>query len=201
MSSTPDAPASARAQATRAALLRAARDVFGRRGYADATIAEIVGRSGTSTGSLYNQFGGKAGLFFAVQSDISAQLWDVTVEAMDDLRRSGERDPLTIYLAGARAYLLACWQSRAILSMVKSGDVPETRPGGDHEHLRRWIRQNAEVLQVDSWRLGEAFAAAVTGIVSAAIPQVCRCRTKAAAQELIDYYAELVARLMRPSAP
>lgn len=197
---TAGAPLSRRVIATQDALLRGAREVFAARGYEAATIVEIVERSGTSTGSLYNQFGGKAGLFFALRREFSAQLWAVTANAMDALRETGEQDPLTIYLAGARAYLVACWDERDVASLLMSGDVPPGAEAARHERLYSWIKQNAAVLEVDHWRFGEALAAAVTGIVSVAIPQILTCTNRAEAIELIDYYAELITRLMRPSA-
>src|SRR6266542_4093397 len=53
----------ARSGSTRQALLAGALEVFSNRGYEDASIAEIVERSGASVGSLYHHYGGKAGLF------------------------------------------------------------------------------------------------------------------------------------------
>lgn len=196
-----NAPLSRRVIATQDALLSGARAVFAERGYEAATIAEIVERSGTSTGSLYNQFGGKAGLFFALRREFSAQLWSVTVHAMDVLREHGAQDPLAIYLAGARAYLGACWDERDLATVLMSGDAPHGAEAARHERLYSWIKQNAAVLEIDNARFGEALAAAVTGIVSAAIPQILRCASRAEASELIDFYAELITRLMRSSAP
>lgn len=195
------APLSKRVLATQDALLRGAREVFAEHGYEAATIAEIVERSGTSTGSLYNQFGSKAGLFFALRREFSARLWAATADAMDARRAAGEQDPLTVYLAGARAYLIACWDERDVATMLMSEDVPPGSEAGRHERLSTWIKQNAAVLQVDNRRFGEALAAAVTGVVSAAIPQIIACTSRAAATELIDFHAELITRLVRPSTP
>jgi AcrR family transcriptional regulator len=71
----------ARADATRQALLTAARAVFSSQGYADAGIAEIVTRSGISVGSLYHHYGGKAGLYLA--------LWEEHTAAQERRRRTG----------------------------------------------------------------------------------------------------------------
>lgn len=51
---------------TRAALLRAAQAVFGRRGYHDATLREIVEAAGVSKGALYYNFSTKDDLFLAL---------------------------------------------------------------------------------------------------------------------------------------
>jgi AcrR family transcriptional regulator len=58
-----------RAQATRIALLTAAREVFTEAGYADANITDIVNRAASSVGSLYHHFGGKQDLYIALYDD------------------------------------------------------------------------------------------------------------------------------------
>ena len=51
---------------TQRALLDAAREVFTRQGFAEASIADVVERAGSSVGSLYHHFGGKSELFLAL---------------------------------------------------------------------------------------------------------------------------------------
>jgi AcrR family transcriptional regulator len=55
-----------RSEATRAALVDAARALFGERGYGDVGTEEIVARAGVSRGALYHQFTDKQDLFRAV---------------------------------------------------------------------------------------------------------------------------------------
>src|SRR3954470_7168780 len=100
------APHPKRARATRAALLAGARDVFVARGFEGATIAEIVARSGTSVGSLYNQFGGKENLFLELHREHCDLLWEATHLAMRRARHGGADDPFEVYLVGARAHLV-----------------------------------------------------------------------------------------------
>ncbi|MFI5660981.1 TetR/AcrR family transcriptional regulator [Streptomyces sp. NPDC051684] len=58
----------------RQALLRGARTVFGREGYARAGIDEIAAEAGVSTRTLYNHFGGKENLFREVLLDSAANV-------------------------------------------------------------------------------------------------------------------------------
>ncbi|MFC4120685.1 TetR/AcrR family transcriptional regulator [Nonomuraea zeae] len=195
----PHRPLSKRALATRNALLDAARQVFAARGFEGATISEIVARSGTSVGSLYNQFGGKEHLFLELHRRHSELLWEATQQAMERARATGERDPFRLYLAGARAYLLACWDERDLARLFLSGEGP---PGFDaiaRGALRRWINQNADVLQVTGRRFGEALAAAVTGVVAAGARQVVACPARDDAAEMTEYFAMLVTRLAQPA--
>ena len=59
----------ARTAETQRALLDAARAVFSEQGFADASIADVVERAGSSVGSLYHHFGGKSELFIALWQD------------------------------------------------------------------------------------------------------------------------------------
>ena len=53
-------------EANRERILRAARDVFGARGYHPATIEEIAEEAGLSNGAIYYNFGSKEELFLAL---------------------------------------------------------------------------------------------------------------------------------------
>jgi AcrR family transcriptional regulator len=55
-----------RSEATRGALLRAGRELFGSRGYGGVGTEEIVARAGVTRGALYHQFTDKKDLFRAV---------------------------------------------------------------------------------------------------------------------------------------
>jgi AcrR family transcriptional regulator len=53
----------------RTRLINAAREVFGARGYAGATVGDLVAAAGVSDPTLYHHFDGKAGLFVAAAED------------------------------------------------------------------------------------------------------------------------------------
>jgi TetR/AcrR family transcriptional regulator, mexJK operon transcriptional repressor len=58
-----------RLAARREAFLAAAREVFVEKGYAEATLDDVIARSGGSRQTLYALFGGKQGLFEAIISE------------------------------------------------------------------------------------------------------------------------------------
>lgn len=62
-------PPGKRLAARRDAFLSAAREVFQEKGYAEATLDDVIARSGGSRQTLYALFGGKQGLFEAIISD------------------------------------------------------------------------------------------------------------------------------------
>lgn len=62
-------PLSKRGAARRQAFLAAARQVFEKKGFAEATLDDVIALSGGSRQTLYALFGGKQGLFEAIISD------------------------------------------------------------------------------------------------------------------------------------
>jgi AcrR family transcriptional regulator len=92
-----------RAEATRAALLRAARELFAERGYSAVGTEQIVARAGVTRGALYHHFRDKQDLFRAVHHEMEREL----MEAIG--RRMGEQsDPWELLVTGLRAFLDAC---------------------------------------------------------------------------------------------
>ena len=93
----------AQSEATRAALMGAARGLFAERGYAAVATEEIVRAAGVTRGALYHHFAGKEELFAAVyeevEADLVAEIGQVATEAAD---------PLDALHLGAAAFLEAC---------------------------------------------------------------------------------------------
>jgi AcrR family transcriptional regulator len=92
-----------RSQATREALIAAARPLFAERGYAGVGAEEIVGAAGLTRGALYHHFGGKRGLFEVVYRRLERELTEKIAEAA----LSGP-DPIEALWAGAEMFLDAC---------------------------------------------------------------------------------------------
>jgi len=65
---------SERKEATRASIIKAARAIFARDGFAKAPLAEIVEKSGVTTGAVYHHFKDKKGLFLAVAEHIEQEI-------------------------------------------------------------------------------------------------------------------------------
>jgi AcrR family transcriptional regulator len=91
-------------EATRAALIDAARELFADRGYTAVATEEIVRSAGVTRGALYHHFAGKRELFEAVYEDIERRL----VEQIAQSAMSAAGDPLQALEAGAQAFLDAC---------------------------------------------------------------------------------------------
>ena len=91
----------AQGESTRAALVGAARDLFGAQGYAATSTEEIVHRAGVTKGALYHHFADKEGLFRAVFEQVQ---WEVSDRAVD---RFNLPDSWEALLGGCRSWIEA----------------------------------------------------------------------------------------------
>ncbi|HEY2437926.1 MAG TPA: helix-turn-helix domain-containing protein [Solirubrobacteraceae bacterium] len=94
---------SERVEETREALISAARELFGQRGFGAVGTEEIVRRAGLTRGALYHHFASKENLFRAVYEAVERDL--VERIAATALAAS---DPVQALRAGARAFLDSC---------------------------------------------------------------------------------------------
>ena len=95
-----------RSEATRRRLLRAARRLFAKRGYAGVGTEEIVRAAGVTRGALYHHFAGKRELLEAVYEQIEAEL---TEEIAAGALAAGS-DPVEALRAGAEMFLDHCME-------------------------------------------------------------------------------------------
>jgi AcrR family transcriptional regulator len=92
-----------RSDATRAALVAAATELFAERGFHGTPAELVVGRAGVTSGALYHHFGDKRGLFRSVLDAVERRLADRVAAAA----RSGA-DPWQRLQLGVDEYLRAC---------------------------------------------------------------------------------------------
>jgi AcrR family transcriptional regulator len=93
----------AEAQATREALIRAALELFAKRGYAGVGTEEIVARARVTRGALYHHFEDKRDLFRAVFERVEADLMERIGAQM-----KASDDPWELMVGGMRSFLDAC---------------------------------------------------------------------------------------------
>jgi AcrR family transcriptional regulator len=91
-----------RSEATRGALIAAARALFALRGFAAVGTEEIVRAAGVTRGALYHQFADKRELFAAVFEQLEAELAQRMAKAA-----AGAPDPLAALRVGSDAWLEA----------------------------------------------------------------------------------------------
>ena len=200
-----------RSAETRRVLLAAAREVFAAHGYDGASIADVVERAGSSVGSLYHHFGGKAELFVALWQDHQdAQEQRVVsavakARAQEEARAQGEarggEDLLTLFIEGARAYFDGSWAQRDVARLFMTGNGP---PG--FEMMRRtrsheWVRQNAVLLGAGADPVDRMTVAILTTIIGEAAREIAASSSREEANALADAAVTLIRRLdpLRPA--
>jgi AcrR family transcriptional regulator len=131
-------------------MLEAAKAVFIEHGYANATLDEVIRRSGGSRATLYKQFGDKEGLFAAIIADVCSAM----VAPLAD--SAADQEPETVLLAFGRAFMAGLMEPgglqlyRVLIgegarfpelaeAVYRSGPMAAAdRLAG---HLRRWITE------------------------------------------------------------
>ena len=87
---------------TRAALITAARRLFGAEGFAEVSAERVVREAGMTRGALYHQFADKADLFAAVLDEVEAEIAQRVADAVAGFDPA---DTTGMLLAGADAWL------------------------------------------------------------------------------------------------
>ena len=186
----------ARTAGTQRALLDAARAVFVEQGFADASIAEVVRRAGSSVGSLYHHFGGKSELFVALWQEHQAAHDEAASGAVAAAKRAGVGDPFELFSVGARAYLEGSWQRRDLAMLFLSGDSP---PGFEVMARRRgheWLVQNDTLLRLGDTSFDRLYVTALTSLIGEGSREVAAAANRRQANKIIDATIEYVRRLM-----
>lgn len=135
-------PRSARGVRTRAAIVRAARDVFERDGFVDSRIVDIAATAGVALGSFYTYFRTKEQVLAAVLAELQEEILHPTVSD------APAADPVAAIEAANRAYLVAYRRNAALMSVLDqvaavNADVRAVRL----ERNRAFAERNARAIR------------------------------------------------------
>ncbi len=190
----------ARTAQTQRALLDAARAVFTGQGFAEASIADVVERAGSSVGSLYHHFGGKSELFIALWQDYQQAQEAAASEAVARARRAGVTDPFQLFSAGARAFLEDCWQHRDLAVLFYAGGGPPGFEVMKRRRAREWLGQNDALLRLSDTSFDRLYVTILTSLIGEGGQEVAAARTRRQATQVITATIEYVRRLMTGGA-
>ncbi|MCF3640476.1 TetR family transcriptional regulator [Rhizobium sp. TRM95111] len=153
-----------RTEATRLALIDAARRLFVQRGYAETATPDIVAAAGVTRGALYHHFEDKKALFRTV---VEREAGRVAEEV--ERRAAPAGSPRAALTAGAGAYFDAmAVAGRTRLLLLEAPAVPGVEGAGliDSDNVEGTLRQGLSDLLAGSRQ--EAFVAPLTALLSAA---------------------------------
>jgi AcrR family transcriptional regulator len=157
------APRTERGRRTRRAILDAAADEFGERGFHEASISGITRRAGVALGSFYTYFDTKDAVFRALVADMSERVRDHVTPAIRDVAGTiaGERAALLAFLDFVRA-------NKAIYRIIDEAEFVDTNSFRRHyaSTAERIARRLAEGAARGDLRqgIGEAEAWAIMGM-------------------------------------
>lgn len=181
---------------TRQSILDAARSLFSEVGYEAVSINDIVERSGISIGSIYHHVGGKAEIFGAVATQIVDEMGAASKAATTAAAAAGETDPVEIYLAGARAYLLAGWRDRNVSKVMLGDDNPVGFLELHHSLVSRMLAGMRDIVIGDP-PVPEASSRAILALLRAGAETLNSVENQELADRVADYYVALVRHLAR----
>ncbi|WP_328437518.1 TetR/AcrR family transcriptional regulator [Streptomyces sp. NBC_00444] len=183
-----------RSAGTKKAVLDAARQLFNEKGYDGTNINDIVAASGVSVGSIYHQFGGKREVFRALADSSLARHKEVSERAAKKAIAAGETNPLRVYVAGAKAYLLDTWKQRDIdrVSILLEGPAPEA--ARSREQRARYLRGSLGIT-IGEPPVPDATGYALYGLLYGAATQLVNIEDRRTANEVIDYFAKLILKM------
>ncbi|MFF2082787.1 TetR/AcrR family transcriptional regulator [Nocardia sp. NPDC058176] len=115
-------PSTPRGLRTRAALVAAARRVFGQRGYLDTRLSDITEAAKCSSGTFYTYFAGKEEIFAAVMEVAQEDMMHPGMPRVAD-----DADPAEIIAASNRAYFEAYRRNADLMGLLEqvAGIDPE----------------------------------------------------------------------------
>lgn len=156
-----------RAEATREALLTAARALFITRGYAETSTPEIVAAATVTRGALYHHFPDKRALFEAVVRREAAHVAEAIEAATPPVAGASARDAL---IAGSLAYLDAMavpGRSRLLLLDGPAVLGPATMGAIDRAHAAQSLAEGIAAAEAEG-ALTAGPAGPLTDLLSAA---------------------------------
>lgn len=181
---------------TRRQILDAARDLFSEFGYEQTSINDVTARSGVSSGSIYHHIGGKAEVFREVATEVIALHGEASKIAVASAREGGLTGTVELFLHGARAYLIASWETRGITRIIHGDNQPEgSREVQEALSIR--ILSGMRDITIGDPPTEEASSHAIHALLSAASKQTITIEDENLATALIDYYVGLVRELAR----
>ncbi len=156
----------AESEATAAAVVRSARDLYAGRGFADVSVEEVAAAAGVTRGAVYHHFASSRGLFAAVHAEVQRAV----AEAVDAATR-GIEDPGESLEVGARTFLEASVADDARQVVLVDGPAVlgwSQWRAGDAEHSGRLLEDVLAELD-DAGRLTLPSVAAAAALLSGAM--------------------------------
>ena len=139
----PARPVTARGLHTRGKLVKAARRVFERSGYLDATIQDIAAEARVAYGTFYTYFGSKEQIFTEVVADLLVDL-----QAVAAAEPPAGPDPASRIARANRGYLRSYRANAPMMAILEQVATFSPRLAEVRRHARRhWVERSREAIE------------------------------------------------------
>lgn len=173
-------------EGTRRSILDAARNVFGKYGFAEANVAEVVELAGSSIGSLYHHFGGKSELFLALWDRYTDSQRALVTAAVEEATVKGTTDPWALFLVSSRVLLDSAWETRDLVRIFYDGDTPTGFAKELVDHRKSSLGAMLELPKSKNDPLRRVVVLALTSVIGEGRREIARSRSAADAKGLAD---------------
>src|SRR6266849_542077 len=125
-------------------ILEAARKVFAKRGFHEATVDDIADAAGVAKGTVYLYYQSKRDVYFAALKFGIAQMYSLLVQELKKVSRP--EDKLKALIAGKLAYFD---ENRDFFKIYYSelGNIPSAHPGGIDNELKALYQEQARLVE------------------------------------------------------
>jgi AcrR family transcriptional regulator len=194
------------AEATKSAILEAATQLFATQGFAAASIADILEKTGAARGALYHHFADKEALFAAV--------WEATLEKAYRRVIAAATDQVDVWTAlrrGREAYLDSWTDPAAVRILLIDGPNvlspetreairesmgPEFRTGELHRVSFQALVESGQAVALPSF---EPLVAVMSGAFDAAATAIATAKDRRRARREIGEALDIVVEGLRAS--
>jgi AcrR family transcriptional regulator len=126
-----------------AGILEAARKVFAKKGFHEATVEDIADAAGVAKGTVYLYYESKRDIYFAALKFGIGQMYSLLLEELS--RVSTPQEKLKALISTKLAY---CDENRDFFKIYYSelGNIPTTHPGGIDNEFRALYQEQARLV-------------------------------------------------------
>ena len=193
----------AQSEVTRAKLVKVARRLFAKKGFAAVGTEEIVKKAGVTRGALYHQFEDKKDLFLAVFDQVESEV----ANGIAQRAATATSDPLDALRIGARLWLDACLDPEVRRIVLIEAPAVLGFEEWREVLLRYGLGLLAAVLQgaMDTGAIERQpvmpLAHVITGALDSAALYVAEAEDPQAARKEMDPVLERLVETLRPLQP
>jgi hypothetical protein len=168
------------------ALLDAARQVFGERGFSSARADDAMRLAGAGSDSCCYGSVPMDELFVTLYTDHHAAHAAAARSAVAQAKESGVCDQGQLFEVGARAFLQGSWLRRDLALLFSSGDAPEGFAATRQHHRCAWLRRNTVLLHLNDSPEDRLYAATLTSVIGGGGREVATAGDFRQAKAMID---------------